>query len=76
LKIAEMLLERVEQPERMDFVNQTGETTMRTALHMAASVNHEQMVKFLVKNGANKECMDKEVSRDWHGQKNGNKRNK
>jgi len=63
LRIAQLLLDRVEAAQRAEFVNQASEATMRTALHVAASVGNEPMVRLLAdQHGANKEAGDKEVS--------------
>ncbi|CAK5095641.1 unnamed protein product [Meloidogyne enterolobii] len=59
LRIAELLISRVEASQRIEFVNYSGKT-LSTALHRAASVGNEQMVRLLIKHGANKESTDKE----------------
>ncbi|KAL7069995.1 hypothetical protein ACQ4LE_011171 [Meloidogyne hapla] len=59
LRIAELLISRVEVSQRIEFINFSGKT-LCTALHRAASVGNEPMVRLLIKHGANKEVPDKE----------------
>ncbi|KAL7079233.1 hypothetical protein ACQ4LE_001844, partial [Meloidogyne hapla] len=59
LRIAELLISRVEASQRIEFINYSGKTWC-TALHRAASVGNEPMVRLLIKHGANKEPTDKE----------------
>uniref|UniRef100_A0A914MPY3 ANK_REP_REGION domain-containing protein n=1 Tax=Meloidogyne incognita TaxID=6306 RepID=A0A914MPY3_MELIC len=59
LRIAELIISRVEASQRIEFVNYSGKT-LTTALHRAASVGNEPMVRLLIRHGANKESTDKE----------------